>query len=61
MCSSSFVCTQLKGFKFREWLHISICPIDGTLSRPGSNGHEEVLHILITEGLTSGGFESYPR
>ena len=49
----SFVCSQLNGFKFKKWLHISIWSFDGILtgtntsgkSGPGSNGNEGVLHI----------------
>ena len=60
----SFVCTQLNSFKYRKWLNISSWLIDGTLtstitpsqSGPGSNGIEEILHILqksITEASPS--------
>ena len=53
MSQSSFVCTQLNGFKYSKWLNISIWPIDGTLTDTtapgqsgfGSNGNEGVLHV----------------
>ena len=53
MSLSLFVCTQLNGFKYREWLNISNWPIDKSITDPttsgqngiGSNGNEKVLHI----------------
>ena len=52
---NSFICGQVKSFKCRKWLDISIWPIDriltGTtshgLSGPGSNDNEGVIHVPI--------------
>ena len=51
---SSFVCTQLNGFKYTKWLDISIWPVDETLrgtATPGQSGtrikdNEDVFPIL---------------
>ena len=67
---NSFICTQLIGFKYSKLLNSSIWPIDGTLtgtntpslSVPGNNGNEEVLHILQSsrnEDLPSDSLVSY--
>ena len=64
------ICSQLNGFKFRKWLHISIYLIDGTLkgtttlgqSRPGSKSNEGVLYIpqnFKIGAWSSGGLASY--
>ena len=53
MTQSSFVYTQLNGFKYRKGLNIFIWPIDWTLtgsinlgqSVPESNGNKGVLDI----------------
>ena len=67
---SSFVCTQLNGFKYSKWLSISIWPINGTLtgtitqgqSGPGNNGNESILCIFQSSGTRaspSDGFVTY--
>ena len=38
MHQSSFVCTQLNGFKYNKWLNISIQPINETWTGTTSPG-----------------------
>ena len=53
MSKSTFVCTQLNGFKYSKWLNSFFWPIDGTLtgtttlgqSGPESNSNQGVLYI----------------
>ena len=64
--------SQLNGFKYNWWLNSFIWPTDGTSigttalgqSGPGSNGNEEVQHILQssrTGTLSTDGLRSYTR
>ena len=66
------ISTLLNDSKFRKWQHISIRPIDGTLTRtttPGQSGaegesNESVFRISQsprTEASPSDGLVSYPR